>query len=525
MALFTKLQSKLPKKRWKRILLYAASSFFILLAADMALTTYWRGFTISRETTYITAPLFPEGSPDYVTWLNQRWAQGVTPDNNAAVPLIKAIGMPQVGGSRNADWEARMWRGLGLPQTDAPGRILYFVTWAHDQTTNGGKNPGSATQPWIANADPKWQDEETKMYSAPWSAAEHPLWAQWLAAQPEVLALAHEAAGRERYYMPLFAREMPPHPGQTFATLLPTLGQTRYLGRMLLADAMMHATQRGDAEKAAFLRDMNDVLRLGTLLRCENSPLITNLVGTALMQLACEDICKAVVSGNLQGDDARSLLAMMNALPPIPPLDLTGERCGLLDLWCSQAVYGLSRSPLAPTNQPKAAPLIALLVPVRFESQLRLINQGQDQFEAAMRLPSYQARVSAVDAAQRELYRRMNKAVLVFSGYQQTLSMLGDALWASKACAIFQTEATRRDLTRLALALAIYHADKGNYPPTLDALTGPSGILKEIPLDGFTDQPLLYRLDKTGYLLYSVGKDLHDDSGDADKDVIIRMER
>ena len=66
---------RLPKKRrWKRMLLYAVSTFFVLLAADMALTAYWRRVSISPDTTFITSPLYPGGMPDYCTWLNERGA-------------------------------------------------------------------------------------------------------------------------------------------------------------------------------------------------------------------------------------------------------------------------------------------------------------------------------------------------------------------------------------------------------------------------------------------------------------------
>jgi hypothetical protein len=522
MSFLTSLKYRLPKKRWKRALLYAASTFFIALAVDMALTAYWRRFTVSRETTYITAPLFPEGAPDYITWLNQRAAQGVTPDNNAAVPLIQAIGMPRLDGLTNDDWEARMWRGLGVPESHVPGKMLYFVPWMQDQTQNGGKNPQSATQSSAPNADPKWIDDEKQMRSAPWSAADHPLWAQWLAANSDVLTLAHQAAGRDRYYMPAFSKDSAPHPGQTFMTLLPTLAPTRYLGRMLLSRAMMHAKE---ADKHAFLQDVTDLLRLGTLLRGENSYLITTLVGTALMEDTEKTIAEAITSGDLQADDARAMLAALDALPPIPALDLAGERCGLLDVWCSQAVFGLSRFSLSGTP-PKASRLISMLVPVRFENQLRLINQAQDQCDAAMRIPNYQQRVQAVGATQRELYRRMDNAVLFFSGYTQVVYWVdNDKIWAPKVCGTFQTEASRRDLTRIALALAVYHAQKENYPATLSALAGPGGIFPSIPLDGFTDQPFTYRLDGRGYVLYSVGKDLHDDNADPEKDLVIRMSR
>jgi hypothetical protein len=67
------------------------------------------------------------------------------------------------------------------------------------------------------------------------------------------------------------------------------------------------------------------------------------------------------------------------------------------------------------------------------------------------------------------------------------------------------------DITRLALALAAYHAEKGEYPEKLETLA--PDYLKIIPQDLFTSQPLKYRRDGQGYLLYSLGPDLQDYGG------------
>jgi hypothetical protein len=510
---------KLPKKRWKRALLYTVSTLCIALAVDMSLTAYWRRIPISRETTYITAPLFEGRIPDYVTYLDARNAAGVTPDNNAAVPLIRAVGLNLPGtDSDSAQWESRTLKALGFSEVHMPCRMLYFVPWAHDQTTNAGKDPSSATKSYAAGADPKWADEETSMRSAPWSAKEHPLWAQWLAAQPEILALAHEAAGRERYYMPAFSKYPPP--GTAFAVPLPALGPTRYLGRMLLSDAMMHAEER---DKRLFLRDVTDAMKLGVLLRRSTDLVITNLVGAAIIQETCIAIQATLANGDLEGDDQRALLAFLDALPPMPPPDLTGERCGMLDMYFGQAFYGLSRAPFGLTDSahPKAAALISLTVPVRYAAQMRMINQSFDELDAALAIPNFRQRYDAVGAAQRKLYDQANKAALYYSGYVQATLMVGDFIWAPKMLATLDAADMERDLTRVALALAINYSLKSNYPAALSALTGPGGILKSIPLDGFTDQHLVYRLDRGGYLLYSVGKDLHDDGGDPDKDLVV----
>ena len=45
------------------------------------------------------------------------------------------------------------------------------------------------------------------------------------------------------------------------------------------------------------------------------------------------------------------------------------------------------------------------------------------------------------------------------------------------------------------------------------------GILKAVPLDRFSGEPLRYRREGGGYVLYSVASDLDDDGGSAQRQV------
>ena len=47
---------------------------------------------ISRDTTYITGPLRADGYVDYIAAINERCSEGVTPENNAAIPFWQAVG-------------------------------------------------------------------------------------------------------------------------------------------------------------------------------------------------------------------------------------------------------------------------------------------------------------------------------------------------------------------------------------------------------------------------------------------------
>ncbi len=64
------------------------------------------------------------------------------------------------------------------------------------------------------------------------------------------------------------------------------------------------------------------------------------------------------------------------------------------------------------------------------------------------------------------------------------------------------------------LAIRCYEADHGKPPGALGDLA--PEYLAEVPEDPFGGEPLVYRLDATGYLLYSIGPDETDDGGASD---------
>ena len=51
---------------------------------------------VSEETTYITEPLADDGLPDYAGYLLAKGREGVTVENNAAVPLLAEKFMPKI---------------------------------------------------------------------------------------------------------------------------------------------------------------------------------------------------------------------------------------------------------------------------------------------------------------------------------------------------------------------------------------------------------------------------------------------
>jgi hypothetical protein len=62
------------------------------------------------------------------------------------------------------------------------------------------------------------------------------------------------------------------------------------------------------------------------------------------------------------------------------------------------------------------------------------------------------------------------------------------------------------------IALQRYKEDKGQYPDSLNDLIV-ADYLKELPIDPWSDKPLIYRKTESSFTLYSVGLDFKDDGG------------
>ena len=68
------------------------------------------------------------------------------------------------------------------------------------------------------------------------------------------------------------------------------------------------------------------------------------------------------------------------------------------------------------------------------------------------------------------------------------------------------------DALATTLGLLRYKADKGEYPATLQRLVT-AGYLRKLPMDPYSDKPLVYKRTKDNFILYSVGADFDDDGG------------
>lgn len=62
------------------------------------------------------------------------------------------------------------------------------------------------------------------------------------------------------------------------------------------------------------------------------------------------------------------------------------------------------------------------------------------------------------------------------------------------------------------VAILRYKAERGKFPQTLDELLE-TGYLEELPMDPYSDKPLVYKKTDEDFTLYSIAGDFHDDGG------------
>jgi hypothetical protein len=467
-----------PRKR-RRWLLILGGLIVLLIGVQL-----WpRPLRPGPDTTRITGPLRADGSIDYAAALNEIGSKDVTPENNAAVLLVQAIGPAVI----EPELQLEFFRKLGFGPLPVQGEYLQPLGAAY-----------------IANLDvlKRVQDEMEASYRAPWQPADHPELAQWLADNEQPLELCVAASERPRFYLPLVVP-----PGETFLVAsLQQMQQMREIARMLSARVTLRLGA-GDVEGA--LADVNALHRLSRLLG-EHPLIISRLVAYALESMACRSDGVIIQSGLLTAEQARQQRAVLAGLPPFKPIaDLIdqGERYVSLD-----AIYGqLNPSTWHPGR------LNANVVYQR-------INAAYDESLAAMKretLADQRSELTALAAKLRargtpgwELLGRMliGPRAAISGQVADTLAALLQPAFEQALIADTRTR-LKQQLTLVGYALSEYKAVHGAYPDNLGALV--PDLLERLPADPFGEEPIRYVLnaERGTFLLYGVGPNGKDDQG------------
>lgn len=534
---------------------------------------------VSRETTYITEPLNPDGTVNYAEYLDRRMRKGVTKDNNALVLLVRAFGRdflpPETG--------KQMCERLGIEYPDKgeapftcledfvgslPEEKLSLLEMPEDNRARVDELKVRVSRiegleggrPFPMRQAKKKEYEEEGAYlkrvsferrckqarQGPWSREEFPLVAEWIETNHHALRMVVRASKRAKCYIPVVPAGEPP---SLYEAQIAAIEQLRECARALVARALWRVEQ-GDLVAA-----QSDLSAVHLLARrtAESWTMIGWLVGQAMEETACKGDLAYAVRGGLTREAAISHLAAIDALGPFPDLadePLLGERLRVLDMVMSiirgeqdlLAKEGFVRD----EEEPPPLPL------VNWNTILRKVNSWQDRLESVLREDDHTRRRAEAEAFSRDFdawhaeamkeFEDINRVWAAVKGYFLPRSAVRKKVTRAFAVMIMSLAApsigrvrdlqydaaARRELARCALALQAYKAEQGFYPERLDRLV-PS-IVPAVPEDPWSRRPLVYEKTEDGYLLYSVGVNLKDDGGEKAEerhkgDIVVRVPR
>lgn len=543
-----------------------AVAVLLMLAAAVLYSLFGPNppIVVSKQTTFLTAPLGPDGLPDYAAFLlaksrKGRSGKGVTPENNGAVPFLKAMGFDsenfntqnsgselnqlvcdEVGLEYPLDTE-QLITPIDTPEHKQEALRLLRDRLARPTITEGNPAPeidfwggfdggmGFGTMPLqsFLDADDERALEDGRVSEfiwwcepvpRPWTADDLPFLAAWLEQNNAGIDLLVEAAVRPEWHLPEATLLLPKQESSlsSFRNIQQLRGAARHLQTRC-------NYSRGLAEYKNAARDAMTILRLAE--HTATGPfLIDQLVALAVAGIGL-DLVQQLAWECDDPEILSEMLAQFNRLGPLCDMDTSsnlGERIFCLD-YALRAAQGIA------SEEYEQSDTVTALSHARIDwnEVLRAVNQFQDAVLAARKSPTWAQRDAALTKLDNQTAGLPKIDAQSFLTPTSRGRLLG-AIWLrefySSTSSLHDSEdrhLMQLELTRIAVALALFRAERGELPEKLDELT--PDVLSKLPIDLFKAAPFHYRLTDDGYLLYSAGPNGTDDGGSNDGATYLHM--
>jgi hypothetical protein len=490
------MKLRLPRRRVWRVAIYLGALLLIAIAIDLIIAHSRRTIRPGYLTTRIVQPRLPDGRIDYAVAIDTFFSRGVTPQNNAAVPLLQALGRQAISDRQPVNG---VTDALGMPPVPEAGE--YFI--AYEDSTRTRRPPAT---------------NEAIDFSLPYAPSAYPTEVtpeirEWVKANERVLPKIIEATRRRRFFIPLFA-------GHRTVTLVEV--QLKHVKALKEVGAVLHARALMRLEAgngAGFTEDILTVHRIARLLG-QSSTMVERVVAMAIEVSASLADVAAARSGKLTPQQARDLIAALTEVGDLPGYVDTidrGERFlghDIVQALAAMPPTEAGRLFNALQDRYTAPPWLFRFLPIPYERTMREMNQAYDGMVVAAHQPTYAQRVEALRLWITDVDREVQSGAYVnLLSADWAISLLLPTLERANE----RTETARmwNHLARVALALAAFKAEKGSYPASLVELS--PAYLRDVPIDSFVERPLVYARQGDGYRLYSVGPNMKDDDGGKDE--------
>ena len=487
---------------------------------------------ISKQTTHITGPRDEKGYVDYRAAVNKEGSKGVTPANNAGVPIWQAFGRQELVPELVPEY----FRRLGM--TPPPQEGEYYIDLEEfleqEHLAGGGEDTVGA----LSAVREKAEEAYEKVLSGPWSPKKYPQVVRWLKRNERTLKLAHEASHRTHYYMP-YITGSEEQEATLVMVLLPGAVHSRTMARLLVIDGFA-LLERGKLQEAE--HNFLACHRLGRVCS-KGGTVIEGLVGVAIDGIAIRGEMALVEHGGLSVEQLRSYQQQLDKLPPFASMvDKISifERYTFLDI-----TQQLSRrgprvlDELVGENGEDSSTLLESVgkgvfgALVDWNIVMEMGNKVYDRIDKIGSIKSRSEREEKFAEFEIEIKETARHAGNAGALAQQLLlkgknvrqvasEQMGSILIAllvpsvTRAVDVPERGMMNTQMAQTAMGLSMFHKQHGRYPARLEELA--PVFIKKVPTDIYSGKSIRYIQRDDGFYLYSVGRNCQDDGGKSNDD-------
>jgi hypothetical protein len=255
--------------------------------------------------------------------------------------------------------------------------------------------------------------------------------------------------------------------------------------------------------------------------------LIEQLVGLGISRLGCDAVLRIVAMHNLSAVELKELHQQLTRIYPegYPHINIEGERLMFLDT--VQQLFtegGPGGGHLIPEKLIDFSDLTDIgghsndydriitipictalgMVHARRDETVAVANQIYDHGRRGVKMTPYEKRANNIP--------NMDDIIGSMSKFRfALLQILMPAIW--RCSEIMYRGKALHEATVTILALKHWQLEENEYPSDLSELVT-AGFLKELPMDPYSDKPLVYRRQGGDFILYGLGPNFTDDGGE-----------
>jgi hypothetical protein len=306
-----------------------------------------------------------------------------------------------------------------------------------------------------------------------------------------------------------------------FNILMPYISDLRVLAKAGIWRCRM------EIEKEQLRQAFTDclvIMRAGEHLQSNKMSTMEQLSGSSLAGLGCAEIVRIAAIQNLSAEDLKQMRQNLMEIYPdgYPLVNIDDVKIMFLDvvqhLFTDSGQGGGHLIPgrlldferqKNPFNEYSIVPYTAIAIThICRNETIDKVNKICDQLNKAIKMSPYYIHINKIKTVDEILTELPIYRCALFHILLPGFGTVSELAYRGK---------TQYEATLTILALQQWQREKGYYPDTINNLVE-SGYLTELPIDPFSDQPLVYKRTEDSFTLYSVGLNFIDDGGQVYRD-------